>query len=103
MSYLCSVLRSKHERVHLHPPRAHACTFPGTTRAGSGGEKIENSKCKTKTATALFAVPPHRGGGKERVQIMNKKETWKAILQLIASIITAAITALGTASCVRGL
>ncbi|MBO4840341.1 MAG: smalltalk protein [Bacteroidaceae bacterium] len=30
-----------------------------------------------------------------------KKETWKAILQFIASIITAAITALGTASCVR--
>ena len=30
-----------------------------------------------------------------------KKETWKAILQLIASIITAAITALGTASCMR--
>ena len=30
-----------------------------------------------------------------------KKETWKAILQLIASIITAAITALSTASCIR--
>ena len=34
---------------------------------------------------------------------MEKKETWRAILQLIASIITAAITALGTTSCVRGL
>jgi len=34
---------------------------------------------------------------------MKSKETWKAILQLIVSIITAAITALGTASCVRGL
>ncbi|MBQ9656597.1 MAG: smalltalk protein [Prevotella sp.] len=28
-----------------------------------------------------------------------KKETWKAILQVIASIITAALTALGTTSC----
>ncbi|MBQ9525909.1 MAG: smalltalk protein [Bacteroidaceae bacterium] len=32
---------------------------------------------------------------------MMKKETWRAILQLIASIITAAITALGTTSCMR--
>ena len=61
MSYLCSVLRSRHERVHLHPLRAHACTFPGTTRAGSGGEKIENSKCLTKTAIPLLAVPSHLG------------------------------------------
>ncbi len=30
---------------------------------------------------------------------MKNKETWKAILQLVASIITAAITALGTTSC----
>ena len=28
-----------------------------------------------------------------------KKETWRAILQVIASIITAALTALGTTSC----
>ena len=28
-----------------------------------------------------------------------KKETWKTILQFIVSIITAAITALGTTSC----
>ena len=34
---------------------------------------------------------------------MGKKETWRAILQLIASIITAAITALGTTSCMSGL
>ena len=34
---------------------------------------------------------------------MGKKATWRAILQLIASIITAAITALGTASCMRGI
>ncbi len=34
---------------------------------------------------------------------MKSKETWRAILQLIASIITAAITALGTASCMRGI
>ena len=29
----------------------------------------------------------------------NDKETWKTILQIIASIISAAITALGTTSC----
>jgi len=28
-----------------------------------------------------------------------KKETWKTILQVLASIITAALTALGTTSC----
>jgi hypothetical protein len=28
-----------------------------------------------------------------------KKDTWKTILQVIASIITAALTALGTTSC----
>ena len=28
-----------------------------------------------------------------------KKETWKTILQIIASIISAALTALGTTSC----
>ena len=28
-----------------------------------------------------------------------KKETWKTILQVIASILTAALTALGTTSC----
>ncbi len=28
-----------------------------------------------------------------------KKETWKTILQLLASIITAMLTALGTTSC----
>ncbi|MBO7379584.1 MAG: smalltalk protein [Bacteroidales bacterium] len=30
-----------------------------------------------------------------------KKETWKTIIQVIVSILTAALTALGTASCVR--
>jgi len=34
---------------------------------------------------------------------MGKKETWRAILQLIASIITAAITALGTTSCMGAM
>ena len=29
----------------------------------------------------------------------NNKETWKTILQIIASIISAALTALGTTSC----
>ncbi|MBP5214782.1 MAG: smalltalk protein [Bacteroidales bacterium] len=30
-----------------------------------------------------------------------KKETWKTIIQVIVSILTAALTALGTASCIR--
>ena len=30
---------------------------------------------------------------------MKNKETWKTILQIIASIISAALTALGTTSC----
>lgn len=30
---------------------------------------------------------------------MKNKETWKLILQMIASIVTAALTALGTTSC----
>ena len=30
---------------------------------------------------------------------MKNKETWKLILQVIASIVTAALTALGTPSC----
>ena len=30
---------------------------------------------------------------------MKKKESWKVILQVIASIVTAALTALGTTSC----
>ena len=29
-----------------------------------------------------------------------KKDTWKTILQVLASIITAALTALGTTSCI---
>ena len=29
-----------------------------------------------------------------------KKETWKTIVQVIISILTAALTALGTASCI---
>ena len=39
-----------------------------------------------------------------RVRIKNyftmKKEGWKTILQVLASIITAALTALGTTSCI---
>ena len=31
----------------------------------------------------------------------SSKETWKFILNLVASIITAALAALGTASCIR--
>ena len=30
-----------------------------------------------------------------------KKETWKTVIQVIVSILTAALTALGTASCVK--
>ena len=30
---------------------------------------------------------------------MKNKETWRVILQIIASILTAALTALGTTSC----
>jgi hypothetical protein len=30
---------------------------------------------------------------------MKNKETWKLVLQVIASIVTAALTALGTTSC----
>jgi hypothetical protein len=32
-----------------------------------------------------------------------KKETWKTVVQVLISILTAALTALGTASCVRVL
>ena len=34
-----------------------------------------------------------------KTHIDMKKDTWKTILQVIASIITAALTALGTTSC----
>ncbi|MBR0200880.1 MAG: smalltalk protein [Bacteroidaceae bacterium] len=30
-----------------------------------------------------------------------KKETWKTIIQVLVSILTAALTALGTTSCLR--
>ena len=30
-----------------------------------------------------------------------KKETWKTVIQIIISILTAALTALGTASCIN--
>ena len=32
-----------------------------------------------------------------------KKETWKMILQVVVSILTAALTALGTTSCMNNL
>ena len=32
-----------------------------------------------------------------------KKETWKTVIQVIVSILTAALTAMGTASCIRAL
>ena len=32
-----------------------------------------------------------------------KKKTWKTVVQVLISILTAALTALGTASCVRVL
>lgn len=34
---------------------------------------------------------------------MNKKETWKFIINFIASILTAAAAALGTTSCINAL
>ena len=34
---------------------------------------------------------------------MKNKETWRVILQVLASIITAALTALGTTSCINAL
>ena len=43
-------------------------------------------------ATGSFA----EGGIKEQTM---KKETWKTIIQVIVSILTAALTALGTTSC----
>ena len=30
-----------------------------------------------------------------------KKETWKTVIQVIVSILTAALTAMGTASCIK--
>jgi hypothetical protein len=33
----------------------------------------------------------------------DKKDIWRFILQTIAAIVTAALTALGTASCIRGI
>jgi hypothetical protein len=30
-----------------------------------------------------------------------KKETWKTVIQIIISILTAALTAMGTASCIN--
>ena len=32
-----------------------------------------------------------------------KKETWKTIIQVVISILTAALTALGTASCMNAM
>lgn len=34
---------------------------------------------------------------------MKNKELWKSIIQIVISILTAALTALGTASCLRGM
>lgn len=34
---------------------------------------------------------------------MKNKETWKIIIQMVISILTAALTAFGTASCVSSL
>ena len=33
---------------------------------------------------------------------MKNKETWRVIIQMVVSILTAALTALGTASCIQG-
>lgn len=33
---------------------------------------------------------------------MKNKETWRVIIQMVVSILTAALTALGTASCIHG-
>ena len=32
-----------------------------------------------------------------------KKETWKTIIQMVISILTAALTAMGTSSCINGI
>ena len=37
----------------------------------------------------------------KKTDIMNKKETWKFIINFIASILTAAAAALGTTSCIN--
>lgn len=34
---------------------------------------------------------------------MKNKETWKLVIQMVISILTAALTALGTTSCIRHL
>ena len=40
---------------------------------------------------------------KKRSITMKNKELWKGIIQIVISILTAALTALGTASCLRGM
>lgn len=32
-----------------------------------------------------------------------KKETWKTVVQMVISILTAALTAMGTSSCINGI
>ena len=48
---------------------------------------------------------PHYGGDVRRTKrvfnCMKNKELWKAIIQIAVSILTAALTALGTTSCMR--
>ena len=49
--------------------------------------------------------PPHGGDVRrtERVLIMKNKDFWKTIIQVVVSILTAALTALGTTSCMKGM
>jgi hypothetical protein len=32
-----------------------------------------------------------------------KRETWKTVIQMVISILTAALTAMGTSSCINGI
>ena len=62
---------------------------------------IGNSKNKLRIKSSLQAK--RRKAPSEELRVKNyftmKKESWKTILQVLASIITAALTALGTTSC----
>ena len=58
---------------------------------------------KTKCPTNRTALPLHGGDVRrtERVLIMKNKDFWKTIIQVVVSILTAALTALGTTSCMK--
>ena len=60
---------------------------------------------KTKCPTSRTALPLYGGDVRrtERVLIMKNKDFWKTIIQVVVSILTAALTALGTTSCMKGM